>query len=91
MVQEDLQVRDVVSTDYDPTAIILQQNGGDEGVYDNEDDDKDNPEDSENDGSDSVDTTPENPVLEDNVVNDEGEQDGVLTDDDETQGGNDHD
>ena len=79
-------VRDVVSTDNDPTVIVLQQNSGDEGMDDDDDDDNYNPEDSENDNSDSVDTTQENPSLEDNVVNDKGEQDGVLTDDNETQG-----
>ena len=44
---------------------------------------------SEHDGSGSVDTTPENPIQEDNVPNDEGEQDGALTDNDETRGEND--
>ena len=36
-----------------------------------------------------VDTTPENPLLDNNVVNDGREQDGVMPDDDKTQGGND--
>ena len=79
---------DVVSTDNDPTIIKVQQNSGDEGVDNDEDDDNDNPEDSENDDSDSVDTTPENLLLEDKVLIDEGKQYGVLTDNDETQGGN---
>ena len=82
-------VRGVVGTNYDPTVIILQQNSGDEGVDNDENDDDDNPEDSENDDSDSIYTTPENPLLENNAITDEGEQDGVLTDDDEAQGGND--
>ena len=82
-------VRDVVGTDNGPTVIILQQNSGDEGVDNDKDDDDNNPEDSGNDDSDSVDTTPENPLLEDNTVADEREQDGVLTEDDETQWGND--
>ena len=79
----------IVSTDNDPTFIIVQQNNVGEGVDNDEDDDDDNPEDSENDDSDSVDTTPENPLLEDNMLIDEREQDGVLTDINKTLGGND--
>ena len=82
-------VQDVVSTDNDPTVIIVQYNNVDEGVDNDEDDDNDNPEDNENDDSDSVDTTPGNALVEDNVSNDDGEQDGIVTDDDETQGEND--
>ena len=82
-------VRDGVSTDNGPTVIIVQQQNVDEGVDNDEDDDDNKPEDSENDDSDSIDTTPKKPLLEDNVPNNEGEQDGVLTDNDETQGGND--
>ena len=37
----------------------------------------------------SIDTTPENPFLDTNAVNDGGEQDEVMPDDNETQGGND--
>ena len=45
------------------------------------------PEEDENDDSDSVDTVPENPLLDDILVIDEGEEDGAMTDDDEIQGG----
>ena len=82
-------VQDVMSTDNDPTVIVVQQNNVGEGVNNEDDDDDDNPEGNENDDSDSVDTTPGNPLLEDNVPDDEREQDEVLTGDDETQGEND--
>ena len=59
-------------------SIIVQQNNVDEGLDNDEDDDDNKP------GPWS-----ENPLWEDNVPNNEGEQDGVLTDNDETQGGND--
>ena len=55
-------VRNVVNTNNDPAIIVLQQNVDDEGVNDDEDDDNVNPAGDENDDSDSVDTTPENPL-----------------------------
>ena len=69
--------------------IVVQQNNADEGVNGVEDVEDEDPAGSEDDESDSVDTTPGNPLLEDNVPEDEGNQDEVLTDDEETQGGED--
>ena len=77
-------VRGVVDTNDGPAIIMLQQNIGDEGVDNEEDGGDNNPEEDENDDSDSVDTTPENPLMDDNTADDEGEQDGVITNDDET-------
>ena len=81
-------MRGGVSTDNGPTVIVVQQNDADEGVNGVEDVDDDDPEGNEDDDSDSVDTNSGNPLLEDIVPDDDGEQDGVLTDDEETQGGN---
>ena len=67
-------VRDVMNTNNDPTIIVLQQNIGDEGVDDEEDGEVDNSAEDENDDLDSVHTTPENPLLDTNAVNDRGEQ-----------------
>ena len=72
-----------------PSLYCNRQNIGNEGVDDEEDGDNDNPEEDENYDSDSVDTTPENPLLDSNAVNDRGEQDVVMSDDDKTQGEND--
>ena len=77
-----------MSTDNSPTVIVVQQNDADEGVNGVEDMDDGNPEGNKDDDSDSVDTTPGNPLLEDNVPDDEGDQDEVLAADEETQGGN---
>ena len=80
-------VRDVVNTNDDSTIIVLQQNIGDEGVDDEEDGDNVNPAEDENDDLHSINTTPENPLLDTKGVNDGGEQDGVMPDDDETAKG----
>ena len=82
-------VRDVMNTNNDPTIIVLQQNIGDEEVDDEDDGEVDNSAEDENDDLDSVHTTPENPLLDTNAVNDRGEQYGVMSDYNETQGGND--
>ena len=77
-------VRDVMSTDNGPTVIVVQQNNADEGVNSDKDVDDNDSEGNNDDDSDSVNTTPGNPLLEDNVPDDEGEQNGVLTDNEET-------
>ena len=82
-------MRGGVSTDNGPTVIVVQQNDADEGVNGVDDVEDDDPAGSEDDESDSVDTTPGNPPLEANVPEDEGNQDEVLTDDEETQEGED--
>ena len=53
--------------------------------------DNDTPEEDKHDDSDSesVDTTPENPLLDNNRVNDGEDKDGVLSDYNETQEEND--
>ena len=60
-------VRDAMSTDNDPTIIVVQQNHVNEGVHNDKDDNGDDPEGNKNDDSDSIDTTPGNPLLEHNV------------------------
>ena len=82
-------VREIVNTNNDPTIIVLQQNVSNEGADDNNDGDDVCPEGDENDDSDSVDTAPENLLLDANTVIVGGEQNGVTSDENETQGGND--
>ena len=79
-----------VAPDNGPTIIVMQQNIEDEGDDEEQNDDNDAPQENEDDDSDSADTTPENPLLEADLDNDDGEQDGVLPDDVETQGENTH-
>ena len=71
-----------------PTIVLLPQTVDDEGANDEEPEEDDAPEEDEDNDSDSEHAGPEIPLPEVETINNDGEQDRVLSDDNELYGEN---